>query len=913
VWECPHDALDEREYCAFHTDPENLPAEIDEGELFVEAINEVSVDEDDSVARQKKQFVGATFGPLNIEGARLDAGDEYPIRLTHAEFTAGILADETVIRHSLHAERTHLETNNDSCVKVEGISFKNAQFSGNAYLSFNNAQFSGDSYLSFNNAEFSGDAYLSFERATFRDKADLSLRRAVFCDEADLSFSDAQFSSDVSLGFDDAQFGDKADIRFSDAQFSGTGGLSFEEAGFDDKANVSFRRAVSCDEAEIRFDDVTFSDDSCLRFDYAQFSDRANVLFRDASFCDEGSETNLSFDRSQFSDETGLSFYDAIFSGDSGLSFSGAEFSGDGGLSFRRTEFCDEDDKANLRFYRAEFSGGGGLWFDHAQFGDETDLLLNDAQFSDETDLSFDDAQFSGEADLSFKDAGFDDKANVSFRRAVFYDRGNKTDLSFNRAKFGDKADVSFSDARFSGDGYLSFSRAQFSDGADVEFNGAEFGDKIDLSFDSAQFNGDGYLSLSDTVFNGDGYLSFEETVISRVCYFIDSYFEPDREIVFSGAEVEERLTFKQSREENSRYVRGQFDFSDATFHDELRFLRSRQSATDQSDDNDEQSRFDLVFVDAINFSGTNFRNPPDFSTTRFPADTDFTNATFQNADFQNADVTGTDEVSSASFDAADLSNVNFSGANLTGASFERALLSRAELLGADLTRTKLYSAVLGDARINRETKFWIRSSGPAWVLNDSPRPIRALHTIKRKLRKYSYRGQTDPYCVYDPRYCDDEESDLEKAVETYGTLESLAYQNSLPGLAGECFLGRKDTQFRRYWRDHNWLMIIRSALPTVIARYGESPVRVIGSGGLTILVIGFVYFAFDLIEHTETGEPATLFESLYFSALTFTTLGYGDFNPVTRAGRLLAVVETSIGVILLAILVFVFGRRATR
>ncbi|PSQ12357.1 hypothetical protein BRC93_02370 [Halobacteriales archaeon QS_5_70_15] len=38
----------------------------------------------------------------------------------------------------------------------------------------------------------------------------------------------------------------------------------------------------------------------------------------------------------------------------------------------------------------------------------------------------------------------------------------------------------------------------------------------------------------------------------------------------------------------------------------------------------------------------------------------------------------------------------------------------------------------------------------------------------------------------------------------------------------------------------------------------------------------------------------------------------YGDFSPIEPAGRLLAVAETSAGVVLLAILMFVFGRRAT-
>ena len=51
----------------------------------------------------------------------------------------------------------------------------------------------------------------------------------------------------------------------------------------------------------------------------------------------------------------------------------------------------------------------------------------------------------------------------------------------------------------------------------------------------------------------------------------------------------------------------------------------------------------------------------------------------------------------------------------------------------------------------------------------------------------------------------------------------------------------------------------------------------------------------------------------MYLSTLTFTTLGLGDFRPQGQLGQVLAIGETSAGVILLALLVFVFGRRATR
>lgn len=57
---------------------------------------------------------------------------------------------------------------------------------------------------------------------------------------------------------------------------------------------------------------------------------------------------------------------------------------------------------------------------------------------------------------------------------------------------------------------------------------------------------------------------------------------------------------------------------------------------------------------------------------------------------------------------------------------------------------------------------------------------------------------------------------------------------------------------------------------------------------------------------------PELYFESLYFSTLTFTTLGMGDYEPL-GFGQVLATANTAFGAILVALLVFVLGRRAAR
>jgi hypothetical protein len=50
--------------------------------------------------------------------------------------------------------------------------------------------------------------------------------------------------------------------------------------------------------------------------------------------------------------------------------------------------------------------------------------------------------------------------------------------------------------------------------------------------------------------------------------------------------------------------------------------------------------------------------------------------------------------------------------------------------------------------------------------------------------------------------------------------------------------------------------------------------------------------------------------DSLYFSTITFTTLGYGDFRPLEGLGRILAGSEAFIGAFMMALFVYTFARR---
>lgn len=119
-----------------------------------------------------------------------------------------------------------------------------------------------------------------------------------------------------------------------------------------------------------------------------------------------------------------------------------------------------------------------------------------------------------------------------------------------------------------------------------------------------------------------------------------------------------------------------------------------------------------------------------------------------------------------------------------------------------------------------------------------------------------------------------------------------------------------------------------RLALSGSISRYAESPRRVVGVSLLTIAVFGLLYpffggmetsatsstqYAFYTTTFTVPEQVETFFYNLYFSAVTFTTLGYGDIQPATPATQTLASVQSFLGALLMALLVYVFGRQSTR
>ena len=104
-----------------------------------------------------------------------------------------------------------------------------------------------------------------------------------------------------------------------------------------------------------------------------------------------------------------------------------------------------------------------------------------------------------------------------------------------------------------------------------------------------------------------------------------------------------------------------------------------------------------------------------------------------------------------------------------------------------------------------------------------------------------------------------------------------------------------------------------------LIAGYGERPQRTLA---LALAVIVSSALAYPAAGGLVTGEAVVRYDShgllavldgLYFSVVTFATLGLGDVHPAGDVGRFIAASEGLAGAFLTAVFVFSLGRRVTR
>jgi uncharacterized protein YjbI with pentapeptide repeats len=514
---------------------------------------------------------------------------------------------------------------------------------------------------------------------------------------------------------------------------------------------------------------------------------------------------------------------------------------------------------------------------------DISHLCLCGIEFTDA--VTFKSVEFRGET--SFRSAEFREEASFCFVEC-------EGETSFRSAKFSEEASFRFAEFRKE----ASFRAVKF--GGGVEF-GAEFGDEADYAFaefdDEAAFSGaefGGDTSFADADFGDKSF--FEGAEFSDKAFFADVVFGDEAffdkakfggEANFGGAEFGDVAPFHHA------------EFGDEAFFDNAKF-------------GGEADFGGAEFGGEADFDGAEFGGEADFGGAEFGDKAFFESAEFeQEVNFQDLNI---DE---SRFDNADLTDATFNKTSLREVSFESALLSRATLFGSDLRGAKLSGAVLGDIRIDDDTKFL---GHPSDDRDPSPHTFSAI--------------RSRPTCVYDPDYeKDNEHEDEDKAKSVYRALEELGRKHARPRLQARSFVRRQEIQKKDYWDDATaddasleerfiaGLRWSRARVARATLLYGESPWRVIAWSLGIIFSFALLYPLGGWMKPTD-GDPITyaqiasnpveILNSVYYSTLTYTALGFGDFQPVSF-GRLLTTVETGLGAVMLALLVFILGRRAAR
>ncbi|MFC7079106.1 pentapeptide repeat-containing protein [Halorussus caseinilyticus] len=340
------------------------------------------------------------------------------------------------------------------------------------------------------------------------------------------------------------------------------------------------------------------------------------------------------------------------------------------------------------------------------------------------------------------------------------------------------------------------------------------------------------------------------------------------------------------------------------------------------------------------NFSGANLRwadlTRGDFAGADF-RDADLRDATLDRAAFELADLREANlrsgDLEDANFRDADLRGANLRGidapdarlkeANLADANLEDAKLADADLRDADLEDANLRKAKLGGA--NLEDASLVRTDLRETTLEDA----RLYQTYFSDVRIDSDTEFGDS-CVYeDLDELDDwDATPTEAAVWTYRRLQDLHEKYALTERARHYHVKKKESQKRHNREEGNYLQYAIHAVNGVASEHGESPWRVVGVSTVVIAIWSVLYLLLGKIRvPTDTSGTdaiglglfpslslpspvAEIATSVYFSVVTFTTLGYGDLQPATGFAQALATVESFLGALLMAYLVFVLGRR---
>lgn len=275
----------------------------------------------------------------------------------------------------------------------------------------------------------------------------------------------------------------------------------------------------------------------------------------------------------------------------------------------------------------------------------------------------------------------------------------------------------------------------------------------------------------------------------------------------------------------------------------------------------------------------------------------DLSNANLSNTNLSQINFSGS-HLFGVTFEGSDLVGTNFSGCELASCSFKNADLTKAnmancrlwnsDLTGANLTECDLSGADLWNAKL-LNVKMW--------------------HTVlanAKSIRQQSFAG--DKTFLHEGRI---NETGLLSAEESYRGLKNYFLSKGMYNDASWASF-REKTMERFILRKNRDPHYLPSLVINILCGYGEKVYRIVLSALGTILLFAGIFATAKGVE--AVGNPDYILrwaDYIYYSAITFTTVGYGDFIPKPyTVFRLMAATEAFLGVFLTGLFIFTLARK---
>lgn len=316
----------------------------------------------------------------------------------------------------------------------------------------------------------------------------------------------------------------------------------------------------------------------------------------------------------------------------------------------------------------------------------------------------------------------------------------------------------------------------------------------------------------------------------------------------------------------------GNADLRGALFKNAL-FYKCDMSKVNFSASDLSESRFAEVNLTSAKFGGF-FEPPAKLSGVTFIR-CDLTHNFLQQHDLSHSDLSGTD------FSNSNMIATIFKGATANGAIFKSVSLSRANFSACSLSNTEFVDSDLTSANFSLA-----KLKLAAFVNSNLAGAIGKQHSYIRRLKESFKKNRESNFigCRIDGSYGNER---LKKAFNEEAYVEEFAAAHphwyKLWLISSDC--GRS----MRLWSI--WSLVI--AVSFAIAFFN------IGLSGFT--------FNDQITELVQAGD---FFPFVYYSVVTFTTLGFGDITPINFLAMALVILEVIVGFVMLGLLISILANK---